>query len=381
MCDKTKNANKTTMACGGDQVSLLAEKLETVSTSECELYKEAKVSGKGVGCIATKAIKKGDLVLKEAPQLFFPNVSVTTFEECLVVVKTFMEMSKEDQERYLDLHNKYDDDETTWSVGMKQRFTAILQATNQMTFPNISQEKAFRVVAIMDTNEFQNGVCLKMSRFNHSCRPNAQYFWNVDTNTRDVRALRKIKQGEEITLSYIHTMIGSREERRTKLKDGFNFDCSCEACDLTEAEIQREIESIDEYKEEKQKKEELQDQINLASDGKIAQAIMKLELTSLKNMYRMAKEIKTMSRRNLLQDVVEEAFDVSAQGAASAEHSRNMKVEKAAWLKDAKMFADIGLEFAKTLNGEDHSMTREWKARSDDPIKFFLKENNGAVLQ
>ena len=74
MRDKTKNANKTTMAYGGDQVSLLAEKLETVSTSESELYKEAKVSGKGVGCIATKVIKKGGLVLREAPQLFHPDV-------------------------------------------------------------------------------------------------------------------------------------------------------------------------------------------------------------------------------------------------------------------------------------------------------------------
>ena len=48
-----------------------------------------------------------------------------------------------------------------------------------------------------------------------------------------------------------------------------------------------------------------------------------------------------------------------------------MEVTKASWLKDAKMFAEIGFGIVKTLNGEDHSMTSEWKARSADPVKFF----------
>ena len=100
-----------------------------------------------------------------------------------------------------------------------------------MVFSNISKEKALKVWGIYKTNTFTYGVYLKMSRFNHSCRPNAQYFWNVDTNTRDVRALRKIKRGEEITLCYFPSMIGSREERQTQLKDTFNFDCNCEVLD------------------------------------------------------------------------------------------------------------------------------------------------------
>jgi len=43
------------------------------------------------------------------------------------------------------------------------------------------------------------------------------------------------------------------------------------------------------------------------------------------------------------------------------------------------MFADIGLDIAKTLNGEDHSWTRQWIERGTDPVKFFLKENKLAV--
>ena len=48
-------------------------------------------------------------------------------------------------------------------------------------------------------------------------------------------------------------------------------------------------------------------------------------------------------------------------------------------MKEVKMFADIGLQLAKTLNGVNHSTTKEWNKRSDDPINFFLKEFGGAV--
>ena len=128
------------MASGRDQVSLLAEKLETMSTSESELYKVEKVAGKGVGCVAVKEIKKGSLVLREAPQMLYPDMDgVRTVEESFrhieVVIEAFMEMSVEDQESFLDLHNKFDDDKTNWSDGMGKQFTALARSADQMTFP------------------------------------------------------------------------------------------------------------------------------------------------------------------------------------------------------------------------------------------------------
>ena len=94
---------------------------------------------------------------------------------------------------------------------------------SKLTISGLSKEKAFEVWAIHSTNGFHNGVCLKMSRFNHSCRPNAQYFWNDDTNTRDLRALRKIKEGKEITVSYIHSMLEPRGGRRSALRISSTF--------------------------------------------------------------------------------------------------------------------------------------------------------------
>ena len=347
------------------------------------LYSETHLAEKGIGCIASKDIKKGSLVLRESPQLLIPEQDNPTFKGSVQhaenVVKTFMGMSKEDQESYLKLHNKFNDDRKAWSEGLKREFEAKMVVMSKLTISRMSKEKAFEVWAIHSTNGFHNGVCLKMSRFNHSCRPNAQYFWNDDTNTRDLRAWRKIKEGEEITVSYIHSMLESREGRRSALRDRYNFDCQCEGCDLTEAEALQETNSIKAYKDEEVKQEKFKDAAIMSfkiglSDR--AQTLMKEEALCLKRMYQLAKNIKTFGRRSVLYDIIEEAFDVSCQGAKSEEKYRNREDAKAAWMKDARMFASIGVELAKTLNGADHSWTKRWNERVSDPINCFLKKHN-----
>lgn len=46
-------------------------------------------------------------------------------------------------------------------------------------------------------------ISLPVSRLNHDCRPNAAYHFNTDTGKMEVRAVRDITAGEEITVSYI----------------------------------------------------------------------------------------------------------------------------------------------------------------------------------
>ena len=380
------------MASGLDEVSTLTEEMALVSKSKAQPYKEEKVVGKGLGCIATKSIKRGSLVLREAPQLVHPEItndgsSFLKREDYEACIKAFLEMSKEDKENYLKLHNKFKSDQSNWSSVTKQQSVALLKLTQEMPLPNISQMRAFEVVAIKITNGFHNGVCLKMSRFNHSCRPNAQYFWNIDTNTRDVRALRKIEKGEEITLSYLPTypyhpegksysILMSREERRAFLRDNWNFDCNCEGCDATESE--EEAKKMKKYKVELQRKKEYKNAADNAVTFVVAQKYVQLELKALKNMYRIAREIKTFSRRIFLQFIVEEAFDVNSQGAASAVHSRK---DASSWVQEAKTFAEMGLQMSKTLNGVDHSETKKWEERRADPIKYFKKEYGVTVAQ
>jgi len=42
-----------------------------------------------------------------------------------------------------------------------------------------------------------------VSRLNHDCRPNCDYYFDHDTLTHTVRATRDIHPGEELTITYI----------------------------------------------------------------------------------------------------------------------------------------------------------------------------------
>ena len=252
-------------------------------------------------------------------------------------MKAFLGMSPKDQEMYMQLHNNYAEHTTKWSDGMQGIFEQVMEATDNMTqFKNISEETACKVWGIFKTNSFQNGVCLAMSRFNHACQSNAQYFWNEDRNTRDIRALRKINNGEEITVNYeAPSWLKPTEERQRELKNKYNFVCNCAACDPTEAQIERE--SIRKY-------------TNLKKNLEVFQQLGELtaELACLEQMYSLAiEEIKTSSLRIVLDEIVERAYNVSLEGVGG----------------EKQRFADIGLEMSTTLNGENHSKTNKWRER------------------
>ena len=70
--------------------------------------------------------------------------------------------------------------------------------------------------------------------------------------------------------------------------------------------------------------------------------------------------------------MVEPAFEVSCKGALEQSWNNTKDPLEASWMKDAKQFAEIGLKIAKTLNGDDHSVTKEWIKRSADPIQSWM---------
>lgn len=63
---------------------------------------------------------------------------------------------------------------------------------------------------------------------NHSCQPNCTWS-NAGDGIAEVRALRDIKEGDEITLSYID-IDKERAERRKELRETKHFDCQCGRC-------------------------------------------------------------------------------------------------------------------------------------------------------
>ncbi|EGC28624.1 hypothetical protein DICPUDRAFT_159919 [Dictyostelium purpureum] len=77
------------------------------------------------------------------------------------------------------------------------------------------------------------GVYVRNSFFNHSCDPNVNY-WVVN-NTLEVECtlLKNVKEGEELTISYIDTS-APLNKRREKLLEGYLFTCLCTKCKADE---------------------------------------------------------------------------------------------------------------------------------------------------
>ena len=98
-------------------------------------------------------------------------------------------------------------------------------------------------LGIWNTNNFalgrsdsksKNGVFPNLSRFNHSCVPSAEFRWHEKMYRQEIRAIRDIDPGEEITLCYftVEVMEKSRIDRQKYLEDHYGFRCDCQACSL-----------------------------------------------------------------------------------------------------------------------------------------------------
>ncbi|KAF9463364.1 hypothetical protein BDZ94DRAFT_1361298 [Collybia nuda] len=74
-------------------------------------------------------------------------------------------------------------------------------------------------------------VCPAISRINHSCSPNSEHQWYLESMSYHIRALRTIERGEQIFIPYT-TPFQSRRERQAELCSKYNFSCTCPCCSL-----------------------------------------------------------------------------------------------------------------------------------------------------
>lgn len=78
---------------------------------------------------------------------------------------------------------------------------------------------------------------------NHSCQPNCTWS-NAGNGVMEVRALRDLDEGEEITLSYVD-IDQDRTERRRALEETKHFYCECERCSTPlEASVDRFLQGL-----------------------------------------------------------------------------------------------------------------------------------------
>jgi len=74
---------------------------------------------------------------------------------------------------------------------------------------------------------YAGGLFLQSSNINHDCNPNCTSYYKG--NTIYIKAARNLKEGEEITISYIPFYDSCRNRQET-LRNNYHFTCECSRC-------------------------------------------------------------------------------------------------------------------------------------------------------
>ena len=124
-----------------------------------------------------------------------------------------------------------DDDDGSWVTAARIVFSNSFDVDAWAMSPSMSGTHAYPRVS-----RVAGAVYMTLSRFNHSCVPNCSWSFvpegtpgSVGAASVAVRAIKPVKEGDELTISYADPTVG-RDERRETLWDKYRFDCACALC-------------------------------------------------------------------------------------------------------------------------------------------------------
>ena len=192
-------------------------------------------------CVALEDIKKETLIVNSTKEMVpegNPIGSPYDVQKFLMnIIKAFKKMKKSDQEEFLTLHNKYEDEEILQLVPELQHHVKIWLSFFKESDKAIIKENV-KIIGIYSTHAFgDEGFSMKMSHFNHSCKPNADAVGNTGGGrVGGIRAMKKIKAGEEITVNHLGAfscvLMLNRERRQNVIRQTRHFICSCDFCEV-----------------------------------------------------------------------------------------------------------------------------------------------------
>ena len=138
------------------------------------MFRVEDVKGKGKGCLASRRMVAGELILREEPALLLQprdeeEEEEEGEEEEVETLEAFQAMSRDQQTAFLQLANMYNTDRerSEWPSVMGEYKDSIREDVKKALGHGIAMdlETAVEVVEIKETNSFHNGVYLRMSRF------------------------------------------------------------------------------------------------------------------------------------------------------------------------------------------------------------------------
>lgn len=199
-----------------------SKKAQQVSEEGLEVR---SIPGKGKGLITSRPIKRGDIILLDSPRIIasaqFPS-HISREQGQSLFNTTLDHLPKSDRDLVLSLDKS-------------------LGGTD---IENVMKTNAF--ACQLNDGEVGDGyMCLfpSVARINHACRPNAHGRFIPRTLLMEIKAVRDIEAGEEISISYGKLELKHLERQRL-YRNGWNFTCTCSACsasryDISESDMNR----------------------------------------------------------------------------------------------------------------------------------------------
>ncbi|KAI1483512.1 SET domain-containing protein [Daldinia eschscholtzii] len=184
-----------------------------VNSSAEPAYEVADIPGKGKGVVATRHIKRAEAIMADWAALIvgldFPT-SITRAEGYRLLHKAVDQLA--DPDRVLSL---------AYSSAFSGDIVEDILRTNSFSFTL--------------ADESHMALYPDVSRVNHACRPNSYIRFTPSTLAVSVVALRDIKPGEEITITYVP--LGNTRDERQEALQKWGFECTCSLCTASKTEI------------------------------------------------------------------------------------------------------------------------------------------------
>ena len=205
--------------------------------------------------MASRDFKVGDLIFNDK---YAVSIKLTKDQEDIYA--QVLRLPKQDQDAFFEL---------TESKKIMQNLSHPLlrslsteQLKSHAIFYNNSFTSSHVNNVLSNPNSFTDDrsmhLYLSLSLVNHCCDPNSfKEPTDYSGKIMELRAIKEIKKGEEITISYVDFSVGFLEEKELRQinLDHWNFECNCPHC------LQPEDDQFKELRKEFKKLERMKDKI------------------------------------------------------------------------------------------------------------------------
>ena len=204
---------------------------EPIGKAETSCLRVKNIRKKGKGCVAACAVPRGEPVARERALLVMPRTCLSPRQ---LVNAATNKMTPNQRAAFFALHscNSADPDDALSII-----------STNSFLVPGVPGHDVL-YSAVFETFSRLNHRCRIFASFPSacagtnkrgaaSCCPNAMFRWDRGTFSGEIRALRPISAGEEVTISYFQGIMepgAVTHERQKFLLKCYNFKCACPVC-------------------------------------------------------------------------------------------------------------------------------------------------------